>query len=83
MRLHSNPVFGILRESFLELFDHIYNKNAESYSLSESPRGMFIIPLWGWSRLFTLYSRVQEKIQGHCPFVQLEGAARIKSSSIT
>lgn len=30
MSSYSNPVFGILRERSLGLFDHIY-KNAESY----------------------------------------------------
>lgn len=83
MSLLSKPVSGILRESSLGLFDHI-NKNAGSYSPSGLP--IEVGPLLLFEEVpdtLSLYSRVQEQIQGHCPFAQrVERTAYIKLSGI-
>ena len=71
MSLHSKPVSGILRESSLGLFDHIHNKNAGSYSPSGLPTEVGALSLFEEvPDSLSLYSRVQEQIQGHCPFAQ-------------
>lgn len=61
---HSTPVFGIIRESSLGLFDHTH-ENAESYSPSGSPRGRSIIPFWRWNRPFTPECRSKLKAIVH------------------